>query len=154
MKNLVIFILLLFVSNSVISQSLSDTITIYKNKKFYQNLHQLSQAELRTIMKGNEEADSYIIKAKGISNASTAVYITGAGIALGGLFIDDISTAIVVGVGLGIELIGVIISSGVKKNTVKAVNIYNDDLKKMYKPVSYRLKAGVTSNGMALILTF
>jgi hypothetical protein len=106
-------------------------------------------------MKGNEEALIFMQKAQDISIASTAVVITGAGIAIGGLVIDDISKKLMVaGVGIGIELIGVFISFGVKKNIVKAVNIYNEDIKNKYKPISYRLKTGITSNGLALILTF
>ena len=45
-------------------------------------------------------------------------------------------------------------SSNAVAASFSIANIYNDNLRKMNKPVSYRLKTGLTEYGMALILTF
>ena len=155
MKNLLILLILLLSYNFVASQSLSDTITIYKNRKFYQNLHQLNLSELSSITKDNENAYSYIKKAKGYSGASTAVVITGAAIALGGVMANDLSVKLVAGgIGIGIELVGLLISTGVKPNVAKGVKIFNEDLKNKFGPLSIHIKTGFTENGFALIFTF
>jgi hypothetical protein len=154
-KILHVLLILLLSYNFVVAQGLSDTITVYKNRKFYQNLHQLNLSELSTITKNNENAYLYIQKAKGYSGASTAVVITGAAIALGGIMANNLSVKLVAGgIGIGIELVGLLISTGVRPNIAKGVKIFNEDLKNKYGPVSYHFKTGFTENGFALIFTF
>jgi len=145
--------------------SSSDTITIVKNRKFYQNGHQLSRSELSMLLKNNPEAYSYMKAARGYSAGGAVVSLFGALTMLTGSAIilantlntnesNSTTTGLIVeGAGVVVLAIGLAVSSGYKSNMKKAVVIYNKGLKNAKQPTA-SIKAGFTNTGLGIIINF
>lgn len=155
MKNAVVLMVALAFSGVIFAQQLSDTISIVKNKRFYQHGAQISHSELKLLMREYNESAAFMKKAQAYSTTSTVLYIVGATTVLGGLVIPDIGTKLIVaGTGLGIEVVALIISTGYKPNVKKAIGIYNAKKKAGEKPVTVNLGWGFSNYGIGVFLRF
>ena len=136
------------------SPSLSDTISIVKNKLFYQHGIRLSHRELKLILHSNPEAYSYCKTANGYSTAGDVFMVIGATIVLGGVLVSNLPTKIIIcGSGLGIELLGLLISTGYRPNMRMAVKTYNKGLKDA-KQTMASVRVGLTNYGMGITIGF
>lgn len=134
--------------------SLSDTISIVKNRLFYQHGIRLSHRELKLVLRSNPEAYSHYKTANGYSTAANVFMVIGATTVLGGVLVKDMATKLILcGSGLGIELIGVLISTGYRPNMRMAVKTYNKGLKDT-KQTTASVRIGLTNYGMGITVGF
>ncbi len=142
---------------NVIGQNYRDSIKIRKGlgTTFIQNEKPLTVKQLMQITKVNTAAYKEMQLAK--TNYDVATIFNFAG---GFLIGWPLGTAIgggepnwsLAGIGAGLVIISIPFSSAYNKHATKAVNIFNRDLKQTAYKMS--LNAGVTSNGIGIILTF
>ena len=80
--------------------------------------------------------------------------VIGATTVLGGVLVKDMATKLILcGSGLGIELIGVLISTGYRPNMRMAVKTYNKGLKDT-KQTTASVRIGLTNYGMGITVGF
>ncbi len=131
MKKTVLALVLTLFTMSICSAQKIEMTKVFGGYQYTQNGNRMTMAKLEKAMKSNSEAHQFIKKAK--SNNVIAVIFGGAGGALIGF---PVGTALgggdanwtLAGVGAGLIAIAIPISSGVNKNTKKAVELYNSSL--------------------------
>ena len=156
-KSLIISIFLIFSVSASFSQTTQDSITI-KGNRFYQNGEVLSMPQLSNILSANPSAYKMIKEAR--SSASFAGILSCAG---GFLIGYPLGTAIgggepkwaMAGIGAGLLIIAIPISSGANKKAKKAVRLYNKSL----KPITYQKPKTSfcienTKNGIGIVMRF
>ncbi len=153
-----LFILILFcsIAFSSVAQTRSDTITIVKKGKFLKDEEFLNTNQLMVLMRGNREAYELMKKAKTNTAFATALSF------VGGVFIGlPLGTAIgggepnwgLMGVGAGLIVVSIPLISSYKKNSTRAVEIFNQALleTRVRRP---EVNLQTTSNGVGVVLRF
>jgi len=161
MKYFSIFLFLISISTTGISQSNEEKISIEKafgGYKYLQNGRQLRMAEMVSIVKVEDLAYTKMQSAK--SNTTMASILGAAG----GLLIGwPIGSAIAGGepnwtlaiVGAGLIVVSIPISIKGNNQATEAVNIYNASLdKQAYNNSSTQVRFSINSNGVGFVLKF
>jgi outer membrane lipoprotein SlyB len=158
MKNTILTLILALTTVTICNAQKIEIEKVFGGYQYTQNGNKLSMGELVKAMESNSEALIFMKKAK--SNTVLATIFGGAGGALIGF---PIGTALgggdanwtLAGIGAGLIAIGIPISSGVNKNTKKAVDLYNSSLNSTsffeFKP---EFKIVTTANGIGLSMNF
>jgi hypothetical protein len=153
-------ILVLTFSISAFAQDNTDTITstkVFGGYKFEQNGKVLTLKGLSTLMQNDSEATGYLKKAKTAASFSNVLA------SAGGFFIGyPIGTAIgggkpvwaLAGIGCGLVIIALPLSSAASKNAKTAVDIYNANGRNLSFNRKYDLNLGLSTNGLSLKLRF
>jgi amino acid permease len=165
-----LYILILILPFTCFSQTEPDSVlTIYPGGNVRMNAgNSLKNVELIAMMKNCPKALSYMRIAKAKQEAETALIILGTATLLPALYIgidmqlnneyDNPSKTTLfytlAGVGIGLDIIGLIIGSGYKKTKRKAVESFNNCLKNNQPVTSIRFKVGTSPNGVGLALLF
>lgn len=135
--------------------SSSDTIYQGKKRKYYQNGYLLSGNELNTLLKTNPQAYAFKKTADGYYAGGTVLMCIGAATVAGCAFTTkNLNTTLIVGgIGLGIEIIGLLVSTGYYPNLKRAISTFNQGVKDKEQP-TVSLNAGFTRNGLGITLDF
>ncbi len=131
MKKIVLTLIFAAVLITISSAQQIETKKVFGGYQYTQNGDRMTMGDLVKVMESNSEALAHMKKAK--SNNVLASILGGAGGALIGF---PIGTAIgggeanwaLAGIGSGLVIIGIPISSNVNKNAKKAVELYNASL--------------------------
>ena len=125
-----LFLALLLVLKISFAQTAVDTVSWSKGKIMYKN-QALTMPKFTELIKGNTEATAYLKKAKTQRGIGTFFGLIGGfcigyplGVAAGG---GDAPWP-VLGVGVGVLLVGIPLSSSGNKNLKKAIRTYNASL--------------------------
>lgn len=135
--------------------SSADTIYQGKKRRYYHNGQILSGKELNTLLKTNPQAYAFKKTADGYQAGGTVLMCIGAATVAGCAFTTkNLNTTLIVGgIGLGIEIIGLLVSTGYNPNLKRAISIYNQGVKDKVQP-AVSLNAGFTRNGLGITLNF
>lgn len=127
--------------------------------KYTQNGKQMKMGDLVKTMESNPQAFELIKKAQSDNVLASAIGFVG-----GGLIGWPIGTSLgggdpnwtLAGIGAGLVVIGIPISSSVNKNTKKAVDLYNSSLNSssFYYEFKPEFKLITSGNGVGLIMSF
>jgi len=131
MKNFILTMLFALVAITMTNAQTIETKKIPGGVKFYQDGYALDYNQMKTLMESNKEAYQLISKAKS-NNGIASVF----GFIGGGLVGWPIGTKIgggepnwtLAGIGAGLIVVSLAITSGATKNATKAVDIYNAEL--------------------------
>ncbi len=159
MKSILLMIAGILLSAQLFSQT-CDTIVIQKNRshyQFYQNDELLTPKKMRHLMQDDAEAMKYLSRAN--ANYSGAMIFAYAG---GFLIGWPLGTALgggepewgLAAAGGGLLLLTIPLATGFKKNTLKAVEIYNKNRITKSDEVAWKLTTGMTACGPGIILQF
>ncbi len=156
-KFLITISLVLFGCYAIYSQIVQDSITI-KGNRFYQNDKVLTMPQLSNILSANSTAHKMIEDARGSATIAGIL-----GYAGGFLIGYPVGTAIgggepkwaMAGIGAGLLILAIPISSGANKKAKKAVRLYNKSL----NPITYQksktsFSIETTQNGIGVVMRF
>ena len=154
---LILSSILLFAFINVFGQNTRDTIMIKKHSNIYMMGDQvLAFPELISVTSDNPDAYNEIWKAKSNQDVANVFGM------IGGFFIGwPLGTAIgggepqwaLAGVGLGLVAIAIPLEITAKKQTLKAIKIYNEGIK-LDPEKEITLKAGIYNDGIGICLKF
>lgn len=158
MKKLIFFIFFISISTITCAQTDSNKITIKQglSVKFYQNGKKLKPIQLLKITRDNAEAYKEMKKAKANLDVSNVLAIPGGllfGFPLGQAMAGGEPNKILLGVGAGLIIASIPLSSAYTKRAKKAVNIYNaGNQHSEYR--KFNVNMGFAHNGVGLQITF
>ncbi len=150
-------LLLLLVFITVYGQSGQDTIAVTNHGSYYiYNGEQLSSPELVNLIMDNPAAYNEYFRAKSNEDVAMVLGIIGGsligwplGTEMGG---GDPEWAIA-GVGAGILAIAIPFAVTAKKQTIRAIRLYNEGIK-VGREKEMTLKAGIYNDGIGICLKF
>ena len=161
MKILIGLIILLFCAVNIASaQSSNDSIfmtTGFWNHQYYQNGERVSFNHVGKQIKPNEEAFSYIKKARG--NMVLGTVLGGAGGFLVGYHLglstggEKLNTNMLIA-GIGLIALSIPLNNQFRKNTQTAIDIYNSKLQVPSSGIKPQLSIGLSNFGLGLKLSF
>jgi outer membrane lipoprotein SlyB len=158
MTNTILTLILAFAVTTICNAQKIEIKKVFGGHQYTQNENRMTMGALVKAMESNSDALEFMKKAK--SNNVFASILGGVGGALIGF---PIGTAIgggdanwtLAGIGAGLVAIGIPISSGVHKNTKKAIDLYNSSLNSVshseFKP---DFKIVANGNGIGLSMNF
>jgi outer membrane lipoprotein SlyB len=158
MKNTILTLILALTTITICNAQKIEITKVFGGYHYTQNGNKMTMSKLVKVMESNSDALKFIKKAK--SNNVLATILGGAGGALIGF---PIGTAIgggdanwtLAGIGVGLVAIGIPISSGVNKNTKKAIDLYNSSLNSTsYFEFKPEFKIVANGNGIGLSMNF
>jgi hypothetical protein len=145
---------------SIFSQNQNDSIQakkVFGGYKFESKGKILTLGDMLEMMKDNPEAYQYMEKAKSSAGIANVLGFAGGfmigwplGTAMGG----GKPNWAIAGVGCGLLIVAIPISSSSNKNAMIAVDKFNAKRKGLSYRGQYDLKLGLNPNGLALVLRF
>ena len=159
-KKLLLSLLGLTLCLSIFSQNQTDSIKIFKvfgGYRFESKGKILTYSDMLVMMKDHTDANQFMSKAN-----TTAGFANVLGFAGGFMIGWTIGTALgggkpnwaLAGVGCGLLIIAIPISSSANNNALIAIKKYNSSIKGLSYQNQYDLKLGFYSNGLSLKLLF
>ena len=158
MKNTILTLIFALTTITICNAQKIEIEKVFGGYQYTQNGNKITINELVKAMESNSEALVFMKKAK--SNNVLALILRGAGgtlitlLPLPALPDGDVKWTLA-GIGVGLVAIGFTISSGVNKNTKKAIDLYNSSLNATsffeFKP---EFKIVTTGNGIGLSMNF
>jgi hypothetical protein len=159
-KKLLLSILGLILCLSIFAQNQTDSIKIFKvfgGYRFESKGNVLTYGNMLDMMKDNPEAYQFMSKAKSTAGFANVLGFAGSfmigwpiGTALGG----GKPNWILAGVGCGLLIIAIPISSSANNNALIAIKKYNSSINGLSYQNQYDLKLGLCPNGLSLKLMF
>jgi len=161
MKRKTLLLILLLISGiSAFAQYNPDTITatkVFGGYRFEQDGNLLTLNSMSTLMKDDKEAASYLKKAKTSATIAYVLSYTGGfligyplGTALGG----GKPVWAMAGIGCGLVVIALPLSSAAGRDAKTAADIYNASRRNLSLNQKYDLRLGLSATGLSLRLRF
>lgn len=150
-----LFAILLISSTNLLAQLSSDTLVMKKRTIYDMKGRWYNDATVLNMMKYYPEASLYMKKA--ITHLNTGrVLVYGSTLLLIPIFVstDNSEKLMYAGIMFTLDVIGLTIATGYKKNAQKAIKLYNFQLQENKLNSSWNINVGFTPDGFGMVVRF
>lgn len=152
------FMVFTIIMTSICTAQRIEMVKVFGGYKYSQEGKTLSMGKLVKTMESNPDAHVLIKKAQNNNILATMLGATGGvlvGYPIGTTLGGGKTNWLMVGIGAGLVIVGIPITSGAKKNTKKAIELYNASLPaNSFFESKLDFKLSTTSNGIGFLVSF